>query len=67
MTRSTAPGMTSMSDQQQLRRRIAALEVLQRKRIAAVERQKKDLDEVIEKEQRRIENLRQQLTIGVAR
>ena len=54
-----------MSDQSQLRRRIAALEVLQRKRITAVERQKKDLDAVVEKEQRRIENLRQQLTIGV--
>ena len=54
-----------MSDQSQLRRRIATLELLQHKRIAAVERQKKDLDAVIEKEQRRIENLRQQLTMGV--
>ena len=56
-----------MSDQSQLRRRIAALELLQHKRIVAVERQKKGLDAVVEKEQRLIDNLKQQLTIGVVK
>lgn len=53
-------------DQARLRAKIRALEGLQERRIALVAKQKQDLDATIEREQRRIENLKQQVTIGVA-
>jgi hypothetical protein len=53
--------------QARIRQRVAALESLQAKRITYVAQQKKDLDAVIEKEQRRIDNLKQQLTMEVVK
>ena len=54
-----------MSDQLRLRRRIAALEALQRQRVEMVNQQKRQLDAVVERSEREIANLRAQLTIGV--
>lgn len=56
-----------MSEQAQLRRYIKALETMQEKRVVMVERKKADLDACVEKEQRKIDNLKQQLTIGVVK
>lgn len=52
--------------QARLRAQIRALEGMQQRRIELVAQKKIDMDAVIEKEQRRIDNLKAQLTIGVA-
>lgn len=54
-------------DQARLRQKIKALKGLQERRILAVAQMKADLDATLEREQRRIDNLEKQLTIGVAR
>lgn len=56
-----------MSDQARLRRRIASLERLQAQRIELAAAQKNLLDAVVDKEQRKIDNLKAQQTIGVVR
>lgn len=53
--------------QSELRRHIAALESMQDRRIVLAEQKKQQMDNIIERERQRIENLKQQLTIGVAR
>jgi hypothetical protein len=54
-----------MSEQRALRKRIATLEHQQVLRIERTAERKKMLDETIEKADREIANLKQQLTIGV--
>jgi phage host-nuclease inhibitor protein Gam len=55
-----------MSDQARLRRHIAALEDLQRRRIKLEEKRRAEVADLIERRAREIENLKAQLTIGVA-
>lgn len=50
-----------------LRRRIAALERLQRQRIELVQKQKADMDRVVGKAAAEIETLKRQQTIGVVK
>lgn len=56
-----------MSDQKALRRRIAMLEELQEQRINVIAQQEVMMRELVELKQRQIDNLKTQLTIGVAR
>ena len=58
---------TDAAYQSWLRRKIARLILRQQDRRRLVEMQKRDLDAVVEKAQREIENLQAQLTIGVAK
>lgn len=52
-----------MSDQAHLRRRIAELQRIQNLRIDAVAERKQQMDAVVEKAQRELDNLRAQVTI----
>jgi hypothetical protein len=52
-------------NQSQLRRKIASLKALQDQRIELAEAMKRSLDLIIEKKQREIDNLEQQVTMRV--
>lgn len=56
-----------MSDQLRLRRQIANLEAIQTQRVAMVAARKKQLDDIVERKAREIQNLKQRLTIGAVR
>jgi hypothetical protein len=55
-----------MSDQRRLRRRITTLQAMQDQRVAMVAERKAMMDDVVEKKDRELANLKAQLTIGVA-
>lgn len=62
----SVPLAVSSGDQLRLRRRIAVAKEQQAMRRRLVEQKKADLDAILEYHDRRITNLEQQLTIGVA-
>jgi hypothetical protein len=56
---------TMPMNQSQLRRKIASLKALQVQRIELAEQMRRSLDLIIEKKQREIDNLEQQVTMRV--
>ena len=56
-----------MTTQRWLRRRIATLERQQEQRIEHVAKLKKELDELLERKQRELDNFHAQVTMKVAR